>query len=131
MTEAFLIYVIVVNLVTAFLSVLDKGFAVYDRRRIPEGLLLTLSFAGGAAGAKLVQILTGHKTLKTDFCASLSLIAFLQLGTAAAVWSETVRAQASGVYERLALFEDSGAEAVRVTPVSEENAMPRRFGPGS
>lgn len=131
MTQAFLIYVIAINLLTLIVSIVDKGCAVHNRQRVPEGLLLSLSFAGGAAGAKLAQILTGHKTLKTDFCVSLSLIAFLQLGLAAAVWSETARSGAVGFYERMARIEFREPEAEAITPVAKENAMPKRFGPGS
>lgn len=125
MTNTILWYFIAVNLLTLVVSVADKGFAVYDKRRVPERVLLSLAFAGGAAGSKLAQIVCGHKRLKTDYCASLSLIAFLQLGAAAAIWSETVRDEASSFY-RSALLALVGYDEAE-----DEPTMPRRFGPGS
>lgn len=130
MTQTILIYFVAINLITLAVSIMDKGFAVYEKARIPEKLLLALSFSGGAAGAKLAQIISGHKRLKLDFCVSLSLIAFLQLGAAAAVWSHTVRMQTPDIYKEVrGHFQEEETTSVR--RVSKENAMPRRFGPGS
>lgn len=130
MTENILIYFAAINGLTLVLSIVDKGLAVHRCRRIPERFLLTLSFAGGAAAAKFAQILTGHKTLKVDFTASLSLIAFLQLGVAAAIWSEQMRLEDLPVYQRLA--SKYGPEPTEdVQYVAKESSQPRRFGPGS
>lgn len=130
MMQTILTFFVAINLATLAMSILDKGFAVYGKRRVPEGLLLTMAFFGGALGAKLAQILTGHKRLKTDFCASLTLIAFLQLGAAAAVWSEKVRFEADDGFE--SVFARSGQDEPKgVTRVSRDREMPRRFGPGS
>ncbi len=130
MTQTILLYFLAINLVTLAMSIMDKGFAVYDKRRVPENLLLGMSFIGGAVGAKTAQLMTGHKKLKADFCASLTLIAFLQLGAAAAIWSETVRSETRKAYDGLfASFEQE--EAQGITRVSRDRAMPRRFGPGS
>ncbi|MEO1537131.1 MAG: DUF1294 domain-containing protein [Pseudomonadota bacterium] len=134
MTSNLVTYGLAINAFALVLCIFDKGFAVYNRKRVPEGFLLFLAFIGGAVGAKLAQILTGHKSLKIDFCASLSLIVFLQLGFAAAIWSETVRESANDLYQRFAVLLDDEAEetrAERVTRVSKDAAMPRRFGPGS
>ncbi len=130
MTETILWYFVAINILTLTVSIMDKGFAVYDKRRVPENALLTMSFVGGAVGAKLAQIISGHKSLKIDFTASLSLIAFLQLSVALAFWSETVREEVSAAYERVAAsFEEEEAENVR--HVSRDKELPRRFGPGS
>lgn len=132
MTESFLQYLLALNAATFALSILDKGFAVYDRRRIPEGVLLTLSFFGGAIGAKLAQLLSGHKRLKVDFCNSLTLIALLQLGVGLAIWSHHVRPGADDFYDRLSLtWSSSDDETQDVRHVSDKASIPRRFGPGS
>ncbi|MEM7718313.1 MAG: DUF1294 domain-containing protein [Pseudomonadota bacterium] len=132
MTKSFLLYLLVINILTFVLSILDKGFAVYNRRRIPEGLLLTLSFVGGAIGAKLAQMISGHKKLKVDYRNSLALIALLQFGLGLAVWSHGVRPDTGQFYDRLSLSWLSNEEEARdVRHVSDGASMPRRFGPGS
>lgn len=136
MTQTILLYLLAINAFALIVSIIDKGFAVYDKRRIPEGLLLALAFSGGAVGAKLAQIVSGHKRLKIEFSASLSLIAFLQLGLAAAIWAHQERAQVTELYERLALHTEDAdpeaeAKAKGVTHVSDGTVLPRRFGPGS
>lgn len=45
----------------------DKLCAMRNRHRIPEAILITLSFAGGRVGAKLGQRLFRHKTTKQPF----------------------------------------------------------------
>lgn len=130
MTQTILMYFAAINVVTLLVSILDKGLAVHRCRRIPERLLLTFSFLGGAAGAKLAQIVSGHKSLKVDFTASLSLIAFLQLGIAGAVWSESVRGGDDAILTQMAATLEQD-EAEEVQYVAEERAQPRRFGPGS
>lgn len=133
MVQIFLTYVLVINLFTLVVSIMDKGFAVYRRQRVPEGLMLAMSFFGGAAGALLARSLTGHKRLKADYCASLTLIVLLQAGVAVAIWSETARTETFAFYERLAAHfeQDEVSEADDPTNISGEPAMPRRFGPGS
>ncbi len=133
MIQMFLMYLLAINVITLVVSIVDKGFAVYKRRRVPEGLMLTMSFIGGAPGALTARVLTGHKRLKVDYCASLTLIVLLQAGIVAAIWSQTVRAETFSLYERFAsTFEGGGAEEAQdITHVSRDRGMPRRFGPGS
>lgn len=128
MTSTIITYFAAINAVTFVVSIVDKGFAVYRKRRIPEKLLLALALVGGAVGSKAAQIVSGHKTLKVDFCASLNLIVFLQLGLAAAVWSEVVREDARTL---ASVFAGDEAEAEEIELVSDEPVRPRRFGPGS
>lgn len=130
MTEQILPYLLAINLATLAVSIMDKGFAVYAKPRVPEKLLLGMSFFGGAIGALLAQFLTGHKRLKVNFRASLMLIAFLQASAVAAIWSETVRTEFREVYES-AFSGRSQEEPRRIMTVSRDREMPRRFGPGS
>lgn len=46
---------------------LDKHFATFGIRRIPEVVLFFLAFFGGAAGALIGMCLFRHKTLHTYF----------------------------------------------------------------
>ncbi|MEM9427676.1 MAG: DUF1294 domain-containing protein [Pseudomonadota bacterium] len=131
--QIFLGYLLAVNAGTLVLAVIDTRLAALRRGNVPEGLLLVLSLGGGAIGALLAQLLTGHKQFKAEYCASLTLIVFLQAGAVAAILSERLREEAWGLYEQVALHlapeEDDVPEDV--THVSQDPPMPRRFGPGS
>lgn len=126
-------YLFVVNAITLVLAACDTWLALRRRRHVPEGLLLALSLGGGAIGALLAQLLTGHKQLKAEYCASLTLIVFLQAGAVAAILSERLREEVWGIYQQVALSLAPVEEEVpeEVTHVSQEPPMPRRFGPGS
>ena len=60
-------YLIGVSLVAFFVYVIDKEKAKRGAWRIPEKVLLTLSFIGGAAGGYLAMHLVRHKTRKWYF----------------------------------------------------------------
>jgi len=63
----FYTYLFAINVATFFLYAGDKHRAVYDKRRIPEALLLGLAIAGGAYGAGCGMLLFKHKTLHRAF----------------------------------------------------------------
>ena len=126
-------YLLAINTIALVLAILDERRLARKLGRIPERALLALSLAGGAVGALLAQVLTGHKRMNHDYCASLTLIVFLQAGVVAALWSETVRVETQALYERVAMsfVPAEEEEATDGTHVSSEPVMPRRFGPGS
>lgn len=128
MTSTIITYFAAINVIALVVSLVDKGFAVYKKRRISDSFLLALALAGGAVGSKAAQIVLGHKVLNVDFCASLNLIVFLQLGISAAVWSEVVREDARIL---VGVLTHHGSEADETEPVAGEPQRPRRFGPGS
>lgn len=77
-TDLFIIFVM--SVVTFFLFGFDKHRAVYGfHPRIPEFLLLALSFLGGAFGGLCGMIFFRHKTLHTSFliCVPLFLLLIL------------------------------------------------------
>jgi len=117
--ELIIQFFLVINAMTFVLALIDKICAVNKLWRFPETMLLTLSFFGGAAGAKLGQILLGHKTLKVDFTASLNLIAIFQIALAGAIWSQQLRADGVLLHEKF------------VSSSQKSNEGPKRFGPGS
>jgi uncharacterized membrane protein YsdA (DUF1294 family) len=121
MMDLIIQFFLVINCVTFVLSLIDKVCAVNKLWRFPETMLLTLSFFGGAVGAKLGQIILGHKKLKVDFTASLNLIAIFQIALAGAIWSAQLRADGVLVHE---MFVSSSQDA-------KKDEGPRRFGPGS
>ena len=60
-------YLIINNIITFILYMLDKYYAVKDKYRISEYTLLTLSIFGGAFGGLLSMYWFHHKTKKTKF----------------------------------------------------------------
>lgn len=67
------------SLLTFALFGLDKHRAVYDKRRIPEALLLVAAALGGAFGALCGMIFFNHKTEKRPFLICVPVFLFLQL----------------------------------------------------
>lgn len=65
--ELFFLYFFLISVVTFFVYVHDKHQAYYSNRRVPEFLLLALSFMGGAMGAMSAMLLFRHKTQHTTF----------------------------------------------------------------
>lgn len=57
----------------------DKHLAVYDKRRVPEIVLLALTFLGGAFGALCGMIFFRHKTLHKAFLICVPLFLAFQL----------------------------------------------------
>ena len=72
----FLIYLLVISVITFFAYGLDKLKAKGKSRRTPEKVLLGLSLFGGAIGGALGMALFRHKTKHWYFIA-LNLIALL------------------------------------------------------
>ncbi len=60
-------YLFSINIITFFYYGLDKYFAMRIWFRIPEKVLLTLSFLGGSIGALFGMYLFHHKTKKVSF----------------------------------------------------------------
>ena len=67
MPTSIIIYLIITNLIAFILYGLDKYKAIKNAWRIPESLLLTISFLGGSIGAILGMIIFRHKTKKMKF----------------------------------------------------------------
>lgn len=72
----FLIYLLVISVITFFAYGLDKLKAKGKSRRTPEKVLLGLSLFGGAIGGALGMALFRHKTKHWYFIA-INLIALL------------------------------------------------------
>lgn len=62
-------YLIFVNLITFIICGYDKLMAIKHRYRIPEDMLLFLSFIGGCLGFILGMLIFRHKTKKLKFTA--------------------------------------------------------------
>ena len=66
-------------LVTFLLYGIDKHLAVYEKRRVPEWMMLFLAFWGGALGALCAMIFFRHKISKSLFMAFVPICMFIQL----------------------------------------------------
>lgn len=65
--KIYVIFLAVTSLITFFVYAADKGKAKKQAWRIPEKVLLSLSFFGGAIGGYLAMQTVRHKTKKWYF----------------------------------------------------------------
>lgn len=72
-------YLFAISVLTFFLYAGDKHRAIYDKRRIPESLLLGLAIAGGAWGAGWAMLLFRHKTRHVAFLIIVPIFILLWL----------------------------------------------------
>ena len=61
------IYLIIINIISFILYGLDKYKAIHNKWRIPELLLISISFLGGGIGSILGMVIFRHKTKKLSF----------------------------------------------------------------
>ena len=73
-----LLYLVLINLLTAAVYIWDKHQAVTHRCRVPEARLLGLAAIGGALGALLAMQVWRHKTHKWPFALGVPLMLILQ-----------------------------------------------------
>lgn len=71
--EFFGCYFILISVITAAVTVVDKQNAKRGGRRIPEDLLLTLGLLGGAFAEYITMKLIHHKTRHIKFMLGLPL----------------------------------------------------------
>ena len=74
-----IIYVCVLSVVAAVVTIWDKCAASCGARRVPEATLLTLAVLGGSGAMYLVMLLIRHKTLHKRFMLGLPAILILQI----------------------------------------------------
>ena len=69
-------YLLLINILAALITALDKSKAQRGRWRIKESTLLLLSALGGSIGMYLTMRLIHHKTRKLKFMLGVPLIFF-------------------------------------------------------
>lgn len=79
LTIAFISYIILINLVSFHLYRIDKIRAERAGFRIPEVVLLTVSFVGGALGAFCAMREYHHKTLHSVFSIGVPIALITQM----------------------------------------------------
>ena len=57
-----LAYIVLMSIITAAMYAADKKKAIRGQRRIPERVLLCMSFFGGAIGGYTTMLVVRHKT---------------------------------------------------------------------
>jgi uncharacterized membrane protein YsdA (DUF1294 family) len=73
-----LFLIIIINSITFITFGLDKRKAVRHQRRIPERVLLTLTFLGGTIGAIAGMLFFRHKISKKAFLMKLVVVVLIQ-----------------------------------------------------
>ncbi len=77
MIKALLIYFLIISLISAVITAVDKRNAIKGKRRIPEDFLITLGLVGGALSELTTMKLIHHKTKHKKFMIGLPIeIAF-------------------------------------------------------
>ena len=79
MVKYFVVYLLVVNLITFFLYGIDKRRAVRKAWRIPESVLIGFAAIGGSVGAFLAMLVFRHKTKHAKFTVGVPLIMLAQI----------------------------------------------------
>jgi uncharacterized membrane protein YsdA (DUF1294 family) len=74
-----IVYLFIINIITFLLYGSDKKRARWDRRRIPEKVLLGLAAVGGSVGAWMGMKVYRHKIRKWKFIIGVPLILILQI----------------------------------------------------
>lgn len=77
--ELFLIYLAVINIVSAIVCVYDKIMAIKGRYRVSEATLILLSVLGGSVLMLVAMKLIRHKTKHKKFMLGIPIIIILQL----------------------------------------------------
>ena len=70
----FIIYLIIINIVSCLMCIADKRKAVKHKRRISEKALFTVSILGGSPLMYLTMLAIRHKTLHKPFMVGIPLI---------------------------------------------------------
>lgn len=77
--DPLLSWLISITLVTFAMFGFDKAMAKANKARIPESVLLALTFAGGTVGALLGRYMFNHKTSKKSFRAKFWVVVLVQI----------------------------------------------------
>ncbi|MDX8046659.1 DUF1294 domain-containing protein [Gracilibacillus sp. S3-1-1] len=75
-----LVYIILINIVSFLIMVIDKRKAKMHKWRIAEKRIWVLAIIGGALGATVGMHLFRHKTKHKLFFIGLPFLMFLQIG---------------------------------------------------
>ena len=77
--KIFLIYLLLINVITFFTYGIDKWKAKRSKWRIPESTLLIMAVMGGSIGAWLGMKVWHHKTMHKKFKYGVPIILLVQV----------------------------------------------------
>ena len=86
----FIIYLIIINLISFLAMYIDKRKARYGKWRIPEQSLFFLALIGGSIGAIAGMYAFRHKTKKLRFSIGFPVILILQIILIISVWNDFI-----------------------------------------
>lgn len=81
-----LIYLAIINLFAAVLTVFDKLRAIHHGRRVREATLLLVAALGGSPAMLVFMLMIRHKTRKPKFMVGIPLILLAQIAVVIMVW---------------------------------------------
>lgn len=82
------IYLLIISLTAAALTIADKYKATHHRWRIPEAALFTVAALGGSAAMWLTMQMIRHKTRHRRFMWGLPLILLVQIAAVWGLWQQ-------------------------------------------
>jgi uncharacterized membrane protein YsdA (DUF1294 family) len=88
-------WLIAITVVTFLIYGYDKAIAGSGRTRVPEKVLLALTFAGGTVGALVAMPVFHHKTIKKEFRLRFWLVVAVQI-VVIVVYYALIRPRISG-----------------------------------
>ncbi len=86
MTSYIILYLAVINIISVFVTILDKHNAKKKKQRVPELTLLLLSAIGGSVGMYITMRIIRHKTRKPKFMVGIPMIIILQAALCVFLW---------------------------------------------
>lgn len=79
MEKYFILYFIVISIVSIVYTIVDKKLAINEKRRVSEKTLFILAGLGGSVAMYITMKKIRHKTKKRRFMIGLPLIFMLQV----------------------------------------------------
>lgn len=84
--EYLFIYLLIISVISVFVTVLDKYLAKHNMWRISEKALLVFAALGGGLAMYITMRIIRHKTRKNKFMFGIPAIILLEIGIAAIIY---------------------------------------------
>lgn len=84
--EYLFIYLLIISVISVFVTVLDKYLAKHNMWRISEKALLVFAALGGGLAMYITMRIIRHKTRKNKFMFGIPAIILLEIGMAAIIY---------------------------------------------
>lgn len=81
-----LLYLLIINILAAILTVFDKLRAIHHGRRVREATLLLVAALGGSPVMLVFMLMIRHKTRKPKFMVGIPLILIAQIALTVMLW---------------------------------------------